>query len=399
MILAALTNALVVALPGMGLSVLLPEISKDLDLNLVQAGLVWGIGSLPMILTSLLAGNLVDRFGPKRVLVVSCILVGLAGATRALSSNFAMLMFTVLLSGVFGPLILLSNIKNAMLRFQAHQRGLANGLPALGMAAGFFLGSLVSATYLSPALGGWRNVFLVYGLIAVLFAIPWLLTPSSPSDLSVSGADRSSVSLRQGIAHLSRIKEMWLLGLAVLGVNGGIQGLLGYLPLYLQGLGWSVSSSSGVMAVFHVASMTFIFPLTFWSDRIGTRSRILLGAALLIAFGIGSLSLVTQAAIWVVVIMIGSVRDSFMAIFFARVNETRGVGSTNSGIATGFVMVFIGLGSLVAPPTGNALASLTTVGAPLLFWAAMAIFGGVCIYLTSRNGSLVVNKTRGDMEG
>ena len=90
MVLGALTNAFVVAVPAMGMSVLLPEISKDLNLNLVQAGLVWGIGSLPMLFASLLAGTLCDRFGPKRILIAACLLMGLSGALRAFSTNFAL---------------------------------------------------------------------------------------------------------------------------------------------------------------------------------------------------------------------------------------------------------------------------------------------------------------------
>jgi hypothetical protein len=53
LILGALTNAMVLAVPGMGLSVLFPEISADLKLNLVEAGVIWGVGSLSLIISSL----------------------------------------------------------------------------------------------------------------------------------------------------------------------------------------------------------------------------------------------------------------------------------------------------------------------------------------------------------
>ena len=54
--LSALTNALIVAAPGMALSVLFQEISADLELTLVQVGMVWGIAALPGIATGLLGG-------------------------------------------------------------------------------------------------------------------------------------------------------------------------------------------------------------------------------------------------------------------------------------------------------------------------------------------------------
>ena len=51
--LAALTHTLAVAMPVMSLPVLFKEISADLSLNLVQIGTIWGIGSLPGIVTGL----------------------------------------------------------------------------------------------------------------------------------------------------------------------------------------------------------------------------------------------------------------------------------------------------------------------------------------------------------
>jgi len=51
LILIGSTATLVVAMPSMAISVLFPEIAKDLGLNLVQVGTVWGIGSLAGLLT------------------------------------------------------------------------------------------------------------------------------------------------------------------------------------------------------------------------------------------------------------------------------------------------------------------------------------------------------------
>jgi MFS family permease len=88
LILAALTNTLASAAPGMCLPVLFKEISKDLNLSLVQVGLIWGISALPGIVTSLAGGAVGDRFGPKRILTAGCLLVGLVGGLRGLANNF-----------------------------------------------------------------------------------------------------------------------------------------------------------------------------------------------------------------------------------------------------------------------------------------------------------------------
>ncbi|HSB65737.1 MAG TPA: MFS transporter [Anaerolineales bacterium] len=384
MILGALTNAIVVATPAMGLSVLLPEISKDLGLNIVQAGLVWGISSLPMLFASLTGGTLVDRIGPKRILMASCCLMSLAGAARGFSSNFGLLMITVFIFGSFGPLVTLSNFKNAVLWFTPQERGMANGVATIGMASGFFIGSLVSAAYLSPLVNGWRNVFFVYGAIGVLFTIPWALTQLPPVNRDSIEAELMPRAFKATLLHLASIKNMWLLGLAVMGVTGGLQGLLGYLPLYLQNIGWSVASTGRVLAAFNIASMTCVLPLTILSDKLDSRTKLLIVAALLTALGMGALVLVEQLGVWLIMILVGTTRDGFMAVFFTRVTEEHGVKKAEVGMAIGFVMFFIALGSLIAPPLGNSLENQVLAGAPLIFWSAMALFGGLCLYLVAR---------------
>src|SRR5690349_13513021 len=94
--LSILTNMFVVAIPAMGMSVLAKEISEELSLDLVQVGIVWGVGSLPAILTSLLGGAVGDKVGPKRVLIVSSLLSGLLGAARGLAVDFLSLTIIVI---------------------------------------------------------------------------------------------------------------------------------------------------------------------------------------------------------------------------------------------------------------------------------------------------------------
>ena len=119
LILAALTNSLVVAIQGMCLPVLFKEISTDLNLDLVQVGIIWGINALPGIFTMLLGGAAADRFGPRRILIVSCFLAGLTGALRGLSTGFAALAITMFLFGLATPFISMNTIKTCGMWFRA----------------------------------------------------------------------------------------------------------------------------------------------------------------------------------------------------------------------------------------------------------------------------------------
>lgn len=99
--LSALTFTFTYAIPTMSLPVLFKEIAEDLNLNLFQLGTVWGMAPLAGALVVFIGGALGDRFGVKRVLVISCLLAGLAGALRGLSGSFTTLVAAMFLFGFY----------------------------------------------------------------------------------------------------------------------------------------------------------------------------------------------------------------------------------------------------------------------------------------------------------
>lgn len=390
--LAMLTNTLVAAVPGMALSVLFNEMSRDLHLSLFQVGLIWGLGSLPGIATVLIAGMVGDRIGPKRVLVASCLLIGVAGALRGLAINFNTLAVTVFLFGLASSFISMNTLKACGMVFSRQQLGLASGVLSMGMALGFLSASLLSATVLSPWLGGWRNVLILYGGIDLLMAIPWLLIRSLPSHTAAGpgpAAGRSSqnpggpghTSLRSTFTYVLKIRNVWLYGLVLIGVGGCVQGVLGYIPLYLRGQGWPGPSADGALAAFHTISLLCAIPIALASDRLRSRKKVLLAASGSIILGVSLLSVVSGGWVWLAVCLAGMVRDGFMAVLMTAIIETDGVGPVYAGTAVGIVSAMGNLGSLTAPPLGNSLASLAP-GLPFIFWAVLTVMGLIALLWT-----------------
>ena len=384
LILGFFTNALVVAVPGISLSVLLPSINQELNMDVVQAGMAWGIAALLGVFAFLLAGLAIDRFGPRMVLVIACLLAGVLGAARGLATNFLTLMLTIALMGFFTPFIPLSSVKNTRLWFSSDQIGLANGVLSLGMAVGFFTGSMFSASFIAPWVGGWRNTFFIYGLIGALFALPWLFSPSPPKAGLPPGAAVPQPAAGGSIRRIAQIRNIWLLGFGLLCFGGAIQGFLGYIPLYLRGLGWPPVRADGLAATFHLASLSFTIPLTLLSDRLKTRIGLAIAAVSLSAAGILLFSFLRGDALWGAVIIAGLARDGIMAILITMSLETRGVNPQDTGVATGFVMIISGVGGLAAPPLGNLLAPLSQ-SAPFIFWGVLCLFGALCLLLLDRN--------------
>lgn len=392
--LATLTSMVAIALPSMAVSVLFDEIKADINLDIFQVGVIWGVGALPAIFSALFGGAVGDHFGTRRTLIVLCILIGLANASRALANDFAGLIITMSLFGMMTPLISSNTIKTCRIWFEGRQLGLANGIHSMGMALGFMLGSLISASWLSPMLGGWRNVFTLYGAITIILAVFWFLSKNKPADHPASGELTHNPGMGQAIAKIAGMKNIWLLGVACFGLSGAVQGMLGYLPLYLRALDWQPASADGAVATFHTLSMIMVLPLALLSDRLGKRKVVALICGVVTLLGITLLAVAQGNTLWLMIGMVGLVRDGFMAIFFTMLVEVDGVGSVYAGTATGFSMIFMGLGNFTAPALGNSLAEINPVY-PFLLWGVYALIGiaGLLLYTEKKViGSVAVKR-------
>ena len=370
--LAAFTFTFVVAIPQMSLPVLFDEISKDLGLSLVQIGWIWGMGSVLAILVGFIGGPVGDRFGPRRTLAVACLLMGFAGAARGLSNGFPMLALTMLITGFAQWSIPMNIHKTCGIWFPKEQLGMANGVVSVGMALGFLLGSLLAATVFSPLFGGWRHVLFVYGAVALLFGMFWWF---SQEKTALNGQQsRQRITYREALGHVIRLRNVWIFCIATAGVTGCVNGMLGYLPLYLRNLGWKPAIADSTLASFHAASMLFAIPFAMLSDRVGNRRGVLMAAALLIGIGTVLLGFSGGILISLAVLIAGISRDGFMAISMTAIIEEKGIGARFAGSATGLAMSAMGVANVFAPPIGNWLAKFGS-GPPFLFWSSLVFLG------------------------
>jgi MFS family permease len=368
------TFTFVVAIPQMSLPVLFDEISTDLDLSLVQVGWIWGIGSVLGILVGLIGGPVGDRFGPRRTLVVACFVMGIAGAARGLSNGFTTLALTTLITGFAQWSIPMNVHKTCGVWFPRKQLGMANGVVSVGMALGFLLGAILAATVFSPLFGGWRNVLFMYGAVAILFSFFWWLTQEKAG--LKDRQRKQTVKFHEAVGHVIRLRNVWIFSLATAGVSGCVNGMLGYLPLYLRNKGWEPAIADSTLASFHAASMICAIPITLLSDRIGSRRGVLMAAALLIGLGTGLLGFVSDLMISAAVLIAGISRDGFMALTMTAIIEEKGIGTKFAGSATGLNMSVLGIAIVFAPPIGNWLAKFGS-GVPFLFWASLVFLGFV----------------------
>jgi MFS family permease len=388
--------AFVSAAPASCMPPLFKEISLDLNLSLVQIGTIWGISSLAGIFISLIAGVLSDRFGVKLIMGLACILAGITGALRGVSETYFVLLVTVFINGMLRMIVPVTSTKAIGLWFRGKNLGLAMGIGAIGMGAGLMLGPLISATILSPWLGGWRNVMYFYGALSVAMGIIWFIFGKEYKPVLVSNRISIAVPFRESFSKLIHNKALWILGIALLFRSSTIAGVTGYLPYYLRGLDWSPGSADGTLSVFYAISSLGVIPLSFISDRLGSRKAILIPAVIMAVVCVSLIPFAEGGAVWVLVILTGLFFDGFMAIFVTMLLETEGVGSAHSGTAVGIVFTISQIGSVISPPLGNSFASLSP-GTPFLFWGSLSLLALVALFFLRDTGrrkvKAVVNET------
>jgi len=364
----------------MALPVLFAEIADDLNLTLVQVGTVWGLISFAGLFAGLAGGMLADRFGTKRALSVACLALGILGATRGLSNSLATMSLTVFITSLASTTIPGNLHKLCAYWFSGRALVMANAVVSAGMALGFMTGAFVSASFLSPWLGSWRGVLFFYGAVAVLLSIPWFLLPLSEEEHARLYQGHSTPSLRGALGHVIGIRDVWVLGMALLLLGGGVQGMLGYLPLYLRSVGWAAEHADSALSGFHAISLLAVFPMVWLSSRLRSKKQFLVAATVVLATGISLLSVLDGMAIWLGIILAGVVRDGYMAVFMTSSSQVRGVGAAFTGTALGLIMTLSRVGALLAPPIGNSLA-VYGPRTPFILWGAMAFLGLVVVFL------------------
>src|ERR1039457_5262296 len=119
-------------------------------------------------------GYLVDRFGPRWVVIAGAILVAVAWVINSRASTLTVLYFAAALGGIGTGCVYGTCVGNALKWFPG-RRGLAAGITA----AGFGAGAQITIGPISHMINtsGYEQAFLVFGLIqgGIVFVMAWLL--------------------------------------------------------------------------------------------------------------------------------------------------------------------------------------------------------------------------------
>ncbi len=180
-------------------------------------------------------GYLVDRFGPRWIVVIGGALCGIAWMLNSFADSLPKLYFAAALGGIGAGGVYGTCIGNAVKWFPG-RRGLAAGLTAAGFGAGSAATIIPIANMIKSA--GYEHTFLTFGIIqgVVVFVLGFLILVPPPSLLAAPVRGPTSTMRIQGIqaTPLEMIKTplFWVMyAMFVMMASGGLMAVAQLAPI------------------------------------------------------------------------------------------------------------------------------------------------------------------------
>ncbi len=336
-------------------------------------------------------GYLMDKFGPRPVVLVGGILAGLSWVLNSYATSLGMLYFSAVVGGI-GAGAVYGTCVGSALKWFPDKRGLAAGLVAMGFGAGAALTVIPIANMVHA--GGYAQAFFTFGLIqGIVVRVVSLFMVRPPVTVIVAAAQGAVNPLARrniGPAEMLKTPVFWMLYLCmVLVASGGLMAAAQVAPI-AKDYGVATTQVTVLWATLPLLTMVlsidslvngFTRPLTGWiSDHIGRENTMVvvftvegLGIWGLMQFGHSA----TGFLIFAPLIFLGY--GEIFSLFPAASGDTFGpkFAAANNGLlytAKGTSSLLIPLANVLKSSAGSWVPVLWIAGALPIFAAVLAKF-------------------------
>lgn len=207
------------------LAVAAPLLKDELHISTMQMGVLITAFFWTYTAVMTISGWIIDRFDVNWVLAAGFLVWSLATAATGLVHTFFLLIMFRMLLGAGESVAFPSYGKIIAQNVPQQHRGVANAAIIAGMSLGPAVGTY--ACGMSMAHFGWRPVFLVIGLISLLWIVPWMRY--KPENAITEERKMTPVSA----LDIFRERNFWAAALGQFCSNYPFYFMIVWLPLYL----------------------------------------------------------------------------------------------------------------------------------------------------------------------
>jgi len=180
-------------------------------------------------------GWLVDRYGPRPVMLAGGVLVGISWAMNSVADSLWLLYVAAAIGGIGAGGVYGTCVGNA-LKWFPDRRGLAAGLTAMGFGAGSALTVIPIASMIKSS--GYQQTFLYFGLAQgiVVFVLAWFMRAPDPAFkalVKVTGAGGAAAGGRDYTAmQMVATPVFWVMyAMFVMMAAGGLMAVAQLAPI------------------------------------------------------------------------------------------------------------------------------------------------------------------------
>lgn len=373
-------------------------LEETLGMGRSLSSLMFGIGGVIGGLTAPISGILMDRYGPRLVLIWSVLVGAIGYGLFAISPNaiWAFIFFVGPISLVMLNIAFNASsgiINNWFSRYKSTAFALMQGGSGLGSLA------IIAALAFSIDSWGWRVASVVAGVIVLAVGLPTALAAKdNPEQLGLHPdgdpeAAKAAPSAGVGAGLSSRVAfrtpSFWMMVGATTLFGGAQSGMgLHFVPMMVW-KGLSEVQGALMLTVWALGSVVTIVAVGALADRLG---RFRVGGAACLFIGTGVLLLNVEGtglALWVAVILL-SASSSLYPLMWSILGELFGRRSYST--IRGYVMAAQAGGTLGTPILAGALFEATnSYSIPLAILVGMWGSAALLLFASPRKSYVTAN--------
>ncbi|MFE4239678.1 MFS transporter [Peribacillus butanolivorans] len=241
------------------INVAIIPIQKELQLNSLESGFVLSIFFFSYAFMHLLGGWLTDKYGSRKVLVLSILAFSLFTTFTSFAWSFASLLLFRFLFGIGEGSVFPASIRSISDNFPENERGRASSFFLSAQTFGGAIGSVTIGVLVVSL--GWRSMFVSIGIIGVLVAWAFWVYLKSPADaqINLEKQNQKKVSYKK----VFKTNNFWKLFFTKFFSNIVNWGMISWMPSYLVNKGLDLLSVSALMSIPYLASF-LMFNVNGW---------------------------------------------------------------------------------------------------------------------------------------